>query len=299
MAISSYVARVLSAVTFAAAALASQFTQAAGDRLLFWQVDTPGATVYLLGSMHLASPDIYPLRSEIVQAFEGAGSLAVEIDVRGEKGAAIQQRMLQRGQYSGGRTLMDDLSPETWRNLSSRLEQNGLPPTMMLGMKPGLVVTTLSTVEMMKLGLNPEQGIDKHFLNLASAQNKPVLELETVDQQLDAILDIPQPDLLVKQTLAQLEELDTLMAELVDTWKRGDADGLARLVIEDELQKHPEFADLHRRMFDDRNATMTAKILDMQARGGKYFVVVGAGHLVGKQGIVAMLERRGQSPRQL
>ena len=299
MGLAPSIARLASAFTIAVAALASQFTQAAGDKLLFWQVDTPGATVYLLGSMHLARADVYPLRRDIMQAFEGADSLAVEIDLRGAKGMAIQQRMLQRGQYGGGRSIVDDLSRETWSDLSGRLERNGLPPAMMQRMKPGLVVTTLSTVEMMKLGLDPEQGIDKYFLNLATERDKPVLELETVDQQLDAILDIPEPDLLVRQALAQLDELDVLMDQLVDTWKRGDAAGLARLVIEDELRKNPEFADLHRRMFDDRNAGMTARILEMQARGGRHFVVVGAGHLVGEQGIVAMLERRGQSPRQL
>ena len=90
-----------------------------------------------------------------------------------------------------------------------------------------------------------------------------------------------------------------LMAQMVDYWRRGDAEGLARLVIEDELKKYPEFADLHRRMFDDRNRAMTGKVLEMQQKGGTYFVVVGAGHLVGDQGIVAMLKERGQSPRQL
>ena len=148
------------------------------------------------------------------------------------------------------------------------------------------------------MGLDPEQGIDKHFLTLAQG-NKPILELETVDQQLDAILDTPEPDLLVRQSLAQLDDIERLMTELVGSWKRGDADALAKLVIEDELEAHPEFADLHRRMFDDRNRAMTDRILEMQARGGSYFVVVGAGHLVGEQGVVAMLERRGQSPRRL
>ncbi len=276
----------------------AQFTQAAGERLLFWQVDTPRATVYLLGSMHLASPEIYPLRSEIMTAFNQADVLAVELDISGARALEIQQRMLERGTYPEGRSLQDELSPATWAELERRLESSGLPPVLMQSLKPGLVVTTLSTMEMMKLGLNPEQGVDRFFLERARG-TKPIIELETVDRQLDVVLDTPQPDLLVKQTLVQLEDLESIMNQLVDNWKRGDSPGLAKLVIEDELKKYPEFRDLHRRMFDDRNRDMTTKILDMQSRGGTYFVVVGAGHLVGEQGIVAMLSRRGQSPRQL
>ncbi len=276
----------------------AQFTQAAGERLLFWRVDTPGATIYLLGSMHLASPELYPLRGEIMAAFESADALVVELDVSGARALEIQQQMLLRGRYPEGQTLAGELSPATWAALSSRLQSSGLPPALMQSLKPGLVVTTLSTVEMMKLGLNPEQGVDRFFLDRARG-NKPIIDLETVDQQLDVVLDTPQPELLVQQTLVQLDDLESLMGQLVDYWKRGDSKGLARLVIEDELEKYPEFRDLHRRMFDDRNRAMTAKILDMQARGGTYFVVVGAGHLVGDQGIVAMLSRRDQTPVQL
>ena len=120
-----------------------------------------------------------------------------------------------------------------------------------------------------------------------------------MDRQLDAVLDVPSPELAVKQTLGQLDDLENLMDQLVDSWKRGDAAALNKLVIEDELAKHPEYRDLHERMFDDRNREMTEKILAMQEQGGTYFVVVGAGHLVGIEGIVAMLERQGQQPKQI
>lgn len=298
MGISQLFARLAAMVTVACCALASQFTQAAEDKLLFWQVDTPGATVFLLGSMHLARPDIYPLRGEIMQAFEGADNLVVELDVSGENGLKIQQRILERGQYPAGRTLQDDLSPETWAELSARLMGNGIPPQMMSAMKPGVVATLLMASEMMRVGLDPEQGVDRYFLNLA-AGDKPVLELETVDEQLDVILDLREPEATIRQTLDQLGEMDRIIAEMVTAWKLGDAEDLAKQVIDDQLEQYPELADMHRRMIDDRNRAMTVKITGMQSRGGTYFVVVGAAHLVGDKGIVALLEQRGQQPRQL
>jgi len=153
-------------------------------------------------------------------------------------------------------------------------------------------------LEMVKLGLDPEQGIDRYFLALAR-DDKPVLELETVERQLDVLLDVPEPELLVAQTLGQLDELDTIMQRLIDRWKAGDGPALAKLVIEDELAAHPEYATLHKRMFDDRNREMTERIMALQGAGETLFVVVGAGHLVGERGIIALLTRRGYAPRQL
>jgi uncharacterized protein YbaP (TraB family) len=85
----------------------------------------------------------------------------------------------------------------------------------------------------------------------------------------------------------------------VRTWKAGDVDGLRRLVLEDELSRHPEFRPLQERMFDQRNRAMTERIVRLQRAGGNHFVVVGAGHLLGDQGIIALLQKRGQNPRQL
>ena len=293
----SFLARSI-VIAWLAGALASAPAGAAGERLLVWETVTPGAKVYLLGSMHLATADIYPLRDEIMQAFAEADKLVVELDVTGSNQLAIQQRMLERGMYPAGKSLRDELSPATWQALAERLEANGMPPEFMQSMKPGLVVTALSTVEMMKLGLDPQQGVDRFFLERARG-NKPIVELETVDRQLGVLLDFPKPDLVVRQSLGQLAELDRILDELVDVWKRGDASALSKLLIEDELSEHPEYRDLHSRIFDDRNRDMADRILTMQAQGGIYFVVVGAGHLVGDAGIINLLRQRGQEPRRI
>jgi uncharacterized protein YbaP (TraB family) len=278
--------------------LLSPSLQAANDRLLFWEVSTELGTTWILGSMHLARADIYPLRREISAAFERSDQLVVEVDVSGANQLAIQQRMLEMGTYPAGKSIADDLSRSTWESLQLRLEQSGLPPSMMEQLKPGLVITTLATMEIMKLGLSPELGIDKHFLNLARG-NKPIVELETVDQQIGILLNFSDPDLLVRQTLFQMDTLEATMDELVRKWKLGDVDGLRRLVLDDELSRHPEFRPLQERMFDQRNRAMTDRILRLQRAGGNYFVVVGAGHLLGDQGIITLLQNRGQNPRQL
>ena len=272
--------------------------QAAQDRLLIWKVSTAGSTTWLLGSMHLARTDIYPLREAISQAFASADTLVVELDISGPAEFAIQQKMLTRGTYSNGQTISDQLSPATWKELSRRLQDSGLPPMMMEQLKPGLVVTTLTTIEMMKLGLSPELGVDRYFLNLARG-SKRIVELETIDQQIDLLLDFPDSELLVRQTLQQMDTLEQSLNELVRHWRQGDAAALQKLVLDDELRRNPEFRPLHERMFDQRNRAMTQRIVELQRGGGQLFVVVGAGHLLGDQGIVALLKKRGQKPQQL
>ncbi len=288
----------LRALLFVSLLSVVSLTQAAGDRLLIWEVQTARAKTWLLGSVHLARPDMYPLRAEIMQAFDSADNLVVEVDIGGGNQLAIQQQMLAMGSYPPGKTIRDDLSASTWAKLEKALQASGLPPMMMEGLKPGLVVTTLTTMELMKLGLNPELGIDKYFLTQARGR-KPIIELETVEQQISLLLDFPNQDLVVRQTLYQLDSLESSMDRLLRYWKQGDAQGLRKLVIDDELARHPEFRPLQKRMFDDRNRAMTHRIVELQQRGGSYFVVVGAGHLLGDQGIIEMLKRRGQKPRQL
>jgi uncharacterized protein YbaP (TraB family) len=272
--------------------------QAAGERLLFYKLDTAAADVYLLGSMHLARPDIYPLRREIMQAFDGADTLAVELDISGGNQLQIQQMILARGSYPAGESIRDHLSPSTWNSLQQQISGSGLPPQMFESMRPGLLVTTLSSLEMMKLGLSPESGVDRFFLERARGQ-KRIHELETVEQQIGLLLDFPQQDLLVRQTLAQLDDMEETMEELVSLWKRGDARGLQKLVVDDELARNPEFRVVYERMFDQRNIAMSDQIEGFMRTPGQYFVVVGAGHLVGDQGIVSLLAKRGYSPKQL
>jgi uncharacterized protein YbaP (TraB family) len=276
--------------------------QAAEDRLPFWRVSTANGTLYLLGSIHLARAEFYPLRERIMQAFEASRTLVVEVDIAGARIMQLQQQTLLRGSYPPGQSIHDELSATTWTELERELAAVGLPAGVMESMRPGLVVSMLTSMHMMALGLRPELGIDRHFLDLAHSASpaaKEIVELETIDQQLDLLFDFPDKNLLVLQTLAQLDGLEDLMAQLLDVWQRGDAPGMAKLLLEDELAHNPQFKPIYERLFDVRNIAMTGRLRELMQRGGQYFVVVGSGHLVGDQGIVALLQQQGYRPEQL
>jgi len=277
--------------------LAMPLSWAAGEKLPIWTVHSDSAEVVLLGSVHMAYPDIYPLREEIEAAFAASDTLVVEVDISGANALEIQQLMLEKGVLPEGESLQQTISGQTWEDLQSYLRSRGLPVEMFARLRPGLVITTLSSMRLAELGLRPEMGIDQHFLDLALG-NKPVLELESAAQQIELLLDFPDQDLLMAQTLVQLHDIDRYLRPIYDAWRAGDAAQLNRLLLTDERQRHPEFQPLYEKLFDERNRAMTLKIEDFLAGSGRYFVVVGAGHLVGEEGIISLLERRGFSAQQ-
>ena len=270
---------------------------AAGEKLPIWTLHSAGAEVVLLGSVHMAYPDIYPLREEIEAAFAAADTLVVEVDISGANTLEIQQLMLEKGVFPEGESLQQALSGQTWEDLQSYLRSRGLPVELFARLRPGLVITTLSSMRIAELGMRPELGIDQHFLDLAVG-HKPVLELESAAQQIDLLLSFPDQDLLMAQTLVQLGEIDLYLRPIYDAWRAGDAAQLNRLLLTEERQRHPEFELLYEKLFDERNHAMTAKIAGLLGGSGRYFVVVGAGHLVGEEGIISLLERRGFPARQ-
>jgi uncharacterized protein YbaP (TraB family) len=275
-----------------------QLSWGAGERLPIWKISAGDADVVLLGSVHMAFADIYPLRQEIEDAYAAADQLVVEVDIGGANAVAIQQNMFQRGLLPAGEVLSEKLSEPVWKALEKYLRSRGLPIAGFQTLRPGLVVLTLTTMRLMEMGMDPELGIDQHFLKAARG-NKPILELETAQQQIDLLLNFPDANLIVEQTLGQLDSIDLYMRPIYEAWKAGDANALNRLLLEDELAREPRYKAFYESMFDNRNYAMAQKIADYLAGSGRYFIVVGAGHLVGEKGIIALLERRGFSAQQL
>jgi uncharacterized protein len=153
-------------------------------------------------------------------------------------------------------------------------------------------VLTLSAMQVMKMGFDPNLGIDAYFLSKAG--QKKIIELETLEQQLSLFLNIPDGDLLLKESLYSLDEAELLMAEMIRYWKTGNDKGINKLLFEDALNDYPAFSEIYDSLFYDRNNNMTKKIKEMlKQQQGSYFVVVGSGHLIGEKGIVNALREKG------
>ena len=278
--------------------LACGLVRAAGEALPVLRFEGERASVVLLGSVHMAYPALYPLREAIEQAFAAADTVVVEVDIRDPNAQRIQQLFLAAGTLPPGQRLQDQLSADTLSALDSYLAVRGLPLAAFEQLQPGLVVVTLSTLRLVELGLDPQWGVEQHFLDRLGP-GQTVVELETAEQQVELLLDFPDADRLLAQGLQQLDQAESLLDPLYRAWLAGDLDELDRLLLREERAANPEFEAVYEKLYDQRKIAKSNRLLAMLRGQGNYFVIVGAGHLVGEKGIIRLLADAGFRPRPL
>ena len=279
---------------FTALLTALQPALAADDRGLLFEARKGDQTIYLLGSIHLADQSFYPLRKAILTAYERSDVLVVEADIlNAESDISMQQQIMAESLYPPEDNLKNHISADLYRQLQAWLRQRNIPEPLFNRQRPAIAMITLSMVEMQARGLNPQLGIDRHFLQKAHKSDKPILELESVLEQLRMLNSLENPDQFLKQTLEQLAELDEFVPRMKQAWKEGDPGDLYQLVIAEGLAEHPDFAPLYEVLFFKRNHKMAETIRQFSSEHGALFVIVGAGHLVGERSVTELLQKQG------
>lgn len=268
------------------------------NQSFIWKISSEANTVYLLGSIHVASPDIYPLDSAIENAFELADNLVVEVDITQVDEMYAMQLIMDYGAYPPGETLQDHISDDLYAQLTEQFDL-GLVAIDINTFRPWVVVTLLDQLQMEELGYNPEHGIDLYFLNQAADSGQDIIELETMEFQVEMLSTLPD-ELMILLLEDYVENPMTREAGdlLFEAWEDGDAAAMETLLFE-SLSEEPLLEPYYDVLIYERNVTMAETIEGFLAEDETYFVVVGAGHLVGEQGIVALLAERGYLTEQL
>jgi uncharacterized protein YbaP (TraB family) len=267
-------------------------------RGLFYRVRGGSAVVYLLGSVHVGSPDLYPMRREIETAFDGSDTAVVEIALDEQSARQTKAEVLQAMTYPAGDSLRAHLSAETQEALAGFLQESGLPEQIFLRLKPWAAAVLVTTLELQKAQYSAEDGMDLYFQRRAARSGKPVVALETAEQQIELLAGIEEPmqDLMLREALEDRETLAQTMSDALAAWKRGDAEGLSRTLL--EPMRTAEYQALFDRVFLRRNQRMAQAIEGYLSRGGTHFVIVGSGHLIGQGGVVDLLRRAGHAVEQ-
>jgi uncharacterized protein YbaP (TraB family) len=210
------------------------------------------------------------------------------------------QLLLDHARLPAGRTLRDVLPPGTWAALEDRFEDPAALEGLVL-FEPWVVMLQLVVQRLAAQGFTPEQGVDARIL--AEAGERPVVGLETPEAQLRA-LDAMSLELQV-EALGVLglggagaagEPLDAAALDAI--WRRGDAEALERFAFPG-LGDDAGLDAFYEAMYFERNRRMSERIAELVGSGGSYFVTVGAGHLVGAQGIPALLAEQGLHVRRV
>jgi uncharacterized protein len=285
-------ARVRILITIVALALLAPLHAEQAKNFL-WKATAKGSVVYLAGSIHMLSPDFYPLNPVFDNAFKEADLLVEEVDLGEMLGPESQMQSLMRGMLPAGQTIDKVLSPETLALVTKTAKDLGAPIEALQRFKPWMLALTLEGLELANAGFDPQLGLDKHFYDLAKEGAKAVQGLETVEYQLSRLdgMTPGQQDRMLAQTLKEIDTEKASVAKLTTAWKTGDADAVAKLVL-GNLKTEPV---LYERLLVERNKNWLPKIEALFARKGHALVLVGAAHLVGPDGLIAMLKAKGYS----
>lgn len=269
----------------------------ASSQPYLWQVQHQGAKVYLLGSIHALTADYYPLPKVYTQAFAQADRLAVELDpsaLDGQRSARLIQSKMWLPQ---GNTLEPYLSDDELKQLKLYASQSGADYERALRLRPWMLAEQLTQYQLQQADYDAKYGVDLYFLKQAKARQLPILELETLAQQINAIAEAPFRAQLamLKSGLAQMNDAD-YMAQMTQYWRQGDADGLYQFVYQDVLD-NPDLKPLLESLLDRRNRHMADVISiylnQSPTRQVTTFVVVGALHLSGPNSLLVELKRKG------
>jgi uncharacterized protein len=283
-------------VVLLAVVLLAQHSAQADARSFMWKATGRQGVVYLVGSVHLLTKDFYPLNAAMDAAYKDSDLLVEEVDMADMLAPGAQMTLLSRGLLSGEQSLEKVLTPSTYALLSKRLADVGAPIEALKRMKPWMIALTLEAMEWQKAGFDADLGLDKHFYDQATGDGKPVQGLETIEYQIARFDDMPMElqDHLLAETIKGIDTEQANMSKLMDAWRSGDAPSVERIVLKD-LQSEPQ---LYQRLLVERNRNWLPKLDALFSRKGHALVVVGAAHLVGPDGLLAMLKSKGYTVEQ-
>lgn len=280
------------ALVVAALCTVAALQVAAAPSNFLWKVTGPrGGTMFIAGSLHLLTSEYYPLAPAFDDAFAQSDLLVEELDMGEMMAASSQMLMLQRGMMPSGQTLESVLTPQTMTAVKAKVTEMGLPMEPLQLFKPWALALTLQGLEWQKAGFDPELGLDRHFYDRAKAKTIAVQGLETIDFQIAQFdgLSMPLQDKMLSDTLKEMGTTQDAVGEMARAWKTGDAPAIERVVLRD-LKTDPQ---MYQRLLVDRNRTWLPQLEALFARPKPAFVVVGAAHLVGSDGLIAMLKAKG------
>jgi len=255
-----------------------------------WSLKGRTNTVYLLGSVHFLRPS-EPLPPAVDEAYREAETLVMEIDLDDLDPQAAPRLTQELGLLPPELSLASELGADTYAQVSAEARKVGMDPQLLNRLRPWLAAMTLTQLQLAKLGLDPRAGVEQRLAARAGKDGKEILGLETLRQQLSLLAELPmrqQREFLI-YSVEDTERAGREIDQMITAWRTGDTQALARLLAEG-FEQHP---DLYRPLTTERNRRWIPQIEDLLDDRDDYLVVVGALHLVGKDSVIELLQRKG------
>ncbi|MGE3142316.1 MAG: TraB/GumN family protein [Hyphomonadaceae bacterium] len=283
--------RRLLAAAFALLLSAPACAQGAIRPALFVMRDAD-STIYLFGTVHVRRPGAPWGGPEAVAALAQSQTVRTEIEMSPEADARAAAQVQQIGMAGPNDPLSSHLTPQQNVRVAAALAAMDVRPDTLEAMRPWYAGLVLSMLPIMRAGYDPAAGVDRQIDAAADAQQKQMRWFETSAQQLNFIagLSAPLQVEMVMEGVGAVDEGVAQLGELERAWEEGDLDKLERFVVEETRQEFPE---LYQALFVARNHAFVEVLSQDMAGAGSEFVAIGAGHLLGPDGVIALLRARG------
>ncbi len=252
------------------------------------------STIYLFGTVHIRRPGSQWGGANARAALAESDEVWTELEITDDAQARAQVLVLQLGMAPSDQPLSGLLTAEENAKLTALLQRLNAPPAMFERMRPWLAAITLSMMPMLQAGYETAAGVDNAIDAAADALGKRTRAFESIEQQIGFLANL-SPEVQRQMLVDSLEQTE-MGAEQVDTlsraWEQGDIETLERLVVEDTRQDYP---DVYRVLFADRNNAWMDVLTRELDGSGVDFVAVGAGHMLGPDGLIEQFRARGLS----
>jgi uncharacterized protein YbaP (TraB family) len=262
-----------------------------------WKISGGDRTLYLGGTIHVLRESDYPLPTAYQRAFDEAGIIGFETDLRTIQDATFQSRLWAAARYPDGEDLSTHLSARARQALRSRSQKANIDLSALLPFKPAVVMLSLMHLELRRLGVTA-RGVDEYFMQQAETEGKPILGLESGDQQIRFLseLGVGFESEFVLHSLAEIEQLEPMLVEMIRMWRNGDNDGLEATFVTPLEQDYP---GIYRSLLLERNRHWVPQLEALLQTSEVELVLVGVAHLPGVDGLLNQLRLRGYTVEQL
>ncbi|MEL3919415.1 TraB/GumN family protein [Aeromonas enteropelogenes] len=255
----------------------------------FYRVSKGDEQHWLMGSIHAGKPTLYPLPEPVERAWQQSRALVMEVDMNSIS-QEQWQGMASLTQLNDGKSLKEYLPAELYQRTLMAGIRYGLDEATLSPLRPWFAAITLTQAAMAKTGFDSQLGIDQHFAGLAAKEGKPVVGFETLLEQLGYLASVgDNQTLMLASTLDELPMLENAFTAVMKAWQQGDEATLINL-LKEEMAPPALQSWMEQTLLAERNRNWLKKWPSLP---NESFIVVGALHLYGEQGLLAELEQQG------
>jgi uncharacterized protein YbaP (TraB family) len=270
---------------------AAAIALADGGHHSFWSAKGAHNTVYLLGSVHVLKPADSDLPPDSLRAYDSSKALVMELDLNNISPESLLGTDLSDEMLPQGQTLAEALGPSVYGKFVTHLQSLGVEPDFFSQFQPWFAAISLEQLELARLGFESGSGVDEQFAARAQTDHKPIIALETIEQQLGifAHLSLDEQRRFMLYTLEDADDTAGATDAVISAWRNGDTKSLERLLSE----SYAQYPELFRVLTTDRNRAWLPVISGLLHEDQDYLVIVGALHLVGRDGLIQLLQQQG------